>query len=71
LNTNSKIPFLINSLTSGGTERVMSILLQYLDTTKFDITLVLLQKEDKFLNDILKCVKIIDCQNIDSFIEKI
>lgn len=58
-----KILFIVPSLRGGGAERVVSILLQYLDTTKFDLTLVLLQKEGKFLNDIPDYIKIIDLKS--------
>jgi glycosyltransferase involved in cell wall biosynthesis len=49
-------------MRGGGAERVISILLQHLDFNKFELTLVLLSKEGKFLADIPKYVNIIDLQ---------
>lgn len=34
-----KLLFLIESLSGGGAEKVLSVLLKHLDKTKFDITL--------------------------------
>ena len=55
-----KVLFLLPSMRGGGSERVISIILNYLDKTKFDPVLVLLQKEGIYLNDLPQDLKIID-----------
>jgi len=51
-----KIAFLINSLTPGGAERVMSLLLQNLQCNEFDIELIML--EDDIVFDIPDHIKV-------------
>jgi glycosyltransferase involved in cell wall biosynthesis len=47
-------------MRGGGSERVISILLNHLDREKFDITLILLKKEGIYLADLPSDIKIID-----------
>jgi N-acetylgalactosamine-N,N'-diacetylbacillosaminyl-diphospho-undecaprenol 4-alpha-N-acetylgalactosaminyltransferase len=51
-----KIAFLINSLTPGGAERVMSLLLQNLQCNEFDVELIML--EDDIVFDIPEHIKV-------------
>lgn len=55
--------FVLPSMRGGGSERVISILLKYLDREKFDLSLVLLQKEGKYLADIPEDVKLYDLKS--------
>jgi len=55
-----KILFIVPSMRGGGSERVISILLKYLNRDKFDITLVLLKKEGQYLDNLPKDLKIVD-----------
>jgi len=55
-----KILFIVPSMRGGGSERVISIILKYLNRDKFDISLVLLKKEGKYLDDLPNDIKIID-----------
>ena len=55
-----KILFLLPSMRGGGSERVISIILNHLDRTQFEPTLVLLQKEGIYLEDLPKELNIID-----------
>lgn len=48
------------SMRGGGSERVMSILISNLNTNKYDVTLVLIKKEGRYLADLPKNLKIID-----------
>jgi glycosyltransferase involved in cell wall biosynthesis len=52
--------FFVPNLEGGGSERVVSILLKYLDKSKFDLTLALVKKKGVFLEDIPMEVKVID-----------
>jgi len=52
--------FIVPSMRGGGSERVISILLKYLSRTKYDIILVLLKNEGKYLDDLPNDIKIID-----------
>ena len=47
-------------MRGGGSERVMSTLISNLDIHKYDVTLVLIKKEGRYLNDLPKDLKIID-----------
>ena len=55
-----KIIFIVPSMRGGGSERVMSIILNYLDRNKFDILLVLLKKEGQYLEDLKDDINILD-----------
>lgn len=55
-----KIMFIVPSMRGGGSERVISLLVQHLDRKKFDITLLLLKKEGPYLKDLPD-----DIENID------
>jgi glycosyltransferase involved in cell wall biosynthesis len=57
-----KIFFLIPSLTSGGSERVFSILANHLDSTKWDITVVVLDGRRRFYAINEEKVRVIDLQ---------
>jgi glycosyltransferase involved in cell wall biosynthesis len=57
-----KIFFLIPSLTSGGSERVFSILANHLDHQKWDITVVVLDGRQRFYEIDEEKVRIIDLQ---------
>jgi glycosyltransferase involved in cell wall biosynthesis len=50
-------------MRGGGAERVISLLLQYIDKSQFDLTLAILQNEGKFLKDIPSSVNIIDLKS--------
>ncbi len=54
------ILFIVPSMRGGGSERVISTIVKHLDRKKFTITLALLQKEGKYLDDIPKDVQIVD-----------
>jgi len=60
MDVKKKIMFIVPSMRGGGSERVMSILLKYLSREKFDIILVLLKKEGRYLDDLPKDIVIID-----------
>lgn len=53
----------VPSMRGGGSEKVMSILANSLDRQKFDITLVLLEKEGSYLKDLNSDLKIIDLKS--------
>ncbi len=55
--------FALPSLQGGGSERVISILLQHLDRQKFIPMLIVLQKEGPYLKDIPSDVEIIDLRS--------
>jgi len=57
-----KILFIVPSMRGGGSERVISIILKHLSREKFDITLALLKKEGKYLDDLPTDIKIIDLE---------
>lgn len=57
-----KIFFFIPSLRGGGAERVLSILLNHINSSSFDPYLVLLQKEGAYLNSIPEHIPILDLQ---------
>lgn len=52
--------FIVPSLRGGGAERVVTILLKYIDRSKFNLTLALLKKEGKYLEDIPLDVKVVN-----------
>jgi len=55
-----KIIFYIHSFARfGGAERILSILLQHLDRSKFDIYLVMAKKEGRYLNEIPNDINLI------------
>jgi glycosyltransferase involved in cell wall biosynthesis len=54
-----KLMLIVPSMNGGGSEKVMSILANNLDRSKFDITLVLLKKEGKYLNDLKNNINLI------------
>ena len=62
MNEKKKILFIVPSMRGGGAERIMSIILNYLDKKKFDPILVLLKKEGPYLEDIPKDIQIINLQ---------
>lgn len=47
-------------MRGGGSEKVMSTLISNLDVQKYDLTLVLIKKEGRYLDDLSKDLKIID-----------
>lgn len=62
MNIKKKVLFIVPSMRGGGAERIMSILLNFLDRNKFEPILVLLKKEGPYLQDLPKDIKIIDLQ---------
>ena len=60
MDVKKKIMFIVPSMRAGGAERVMSILLNHLSRTKYDIILVLLKKEGKYLDDLPNDIIVID-----------
>ena len=57
-----KILFIVPSMRGGGSERVISIILKNLNRDNFDIILVLLKKEGKYLEDLPADIEIIDLE---------
>jgi len=55
-----KIMFLVPSMRGGGAERVMSILVKFLDRSKFQITLVLVKAEGYYLDDLPDDIILVD-----------
>ena len=60
MDVKKRILFLVPSMRGGGSERVISMLVNNLDRRKFDISLVLLKKEGVYLKDIYSDITIID-----------
>lgn len=60
MNKKHKILFIVPSMRGGGAERVISTLLQHINSDKFVLNLALITKEGKFLDDIPNHVNIID-----------
>jgi len=58
-----KLMFVLPSMRGGGSERVISILLKHLRREKYDLSLVLLQKEGKYLSDIPKDITLYDLKS--------
>ena len=52
-----KLLFLIESLSGGGAEKVLSVLLKHLDKTKFDITLCTIVDTGIYAEEVKKYVK--------------
>lgn len=55
-----KILFIVPSMRGGGAERVMSVLLNFLDRKKFEPILVLLKKEGPYLENLPQDIQVID-----------
>lgn len=69
-----KVLFLIESLSGGGAEKVLSILLKHIDKTKFDITLCTIVDIGIYVEEVKRYVKytsILDNPQKKSFIGKI
>jgi len=60
MDVRKKILFIVPSMRGGGSERVISIIVNHLNRDKFDITLALLKKEGKYLNELPNDIQIID-----------
>ena len=52
-----KLLFLIESLSGGGAEKVLSVLLKHIDKTKFDITLCTIVDTGVYTEEVRKYVK--------------
>jgi len=59
-NNKIKVAFILPSMTLGGAEKVISILLKYLSREKFNIVLILIKKEGVFVDEIPEYIKVID-----------
>ena len=57
MNPNKRILFLIESLSGGGAEKVLSVLLKHIDKTKFDITLCTIVDTGIYVAEVRKYVK--------------
>jgi glycosyltransferase involved in cell wall biosynthesis len=57
-----KIFFVVPSMVAGGAEKVVSVILNYLDRKKFIPYLILFEKKGEFLNNIPSDVKIYDLE---------
>lgn len=57
MNPNKRILFLIESLSGGGAEKVLSVLLKHIDKTKFDITLCTIVDTGIYAAEVRKYVK--------------
>lgn len=69
-----KLLFLIESLSGGGAEKVLSVLLKHIDKTKFDITLCTIVDTGIYVEEVKRYVKytpILDNPQKKSFIGKI
>lgn len=55
-----KILFIVPSMRGGGAERIMSVILNFLDKKKFEPILVLLKKEGPYLEDLPNDIQVID-----------
>lgn len=60
MDVKKKILFIVSNMNGGGAQRVISIILNYLDRTKFDPILVLLKKEGPYLKDLPEDIQVID-----------
>ncbi|WKK66833.1 glycosyltransferase [Lutimonas zeaxanthinifaciens] len=58
-----KIMFLVPSMRGGGSERVISNLLKNLNNSEYELELVLVAKEGKYLSSIPEYVKIVDLKS--------
>lgn len=59
-NNKIKVVFILPSMTLGGAEKVISILLKYLSREKFEVVLILIKKEGVFLDEVVDDIKIVD-----------
>lgn len=57
MNPSKRILFLIESLSGGGAEKVLSVLLKYIDKTKFDITLCTIVDTGIYAEEVKRYVK--------------
>jgi len=55
-----RIVFLLPSMRGGGSEKVISLILNYIDKNQFEPILLLLQKEGTYLYDLPEDLKIVD-----------
>lgn len=62
MDVKKKILFIVPSLSGGGSERIISIIFNFLNRKKFEPILVLLKNEGPYLEDIPKDIQIIDLQ---------
>lgn len=60
MNIKKKILFIVPSMRGGGAERIISIILNFLDRNKFEPMLVLVKKEGPYLEDLPKDIQVID-----------
>lgn len=56
----TKLAIIVPSLRGGGAERVVVNIVRNIDLSKFDVTLILVKKEGKYINLIPPCISIID-----------
>lgn len=66
-NPPTKILFVIPSLSGGGAERVLVHILNHLDKSSYDISLVLFKGEGKYIRDVIGCTKLWDLKNKSRF----
>lgn len=69
-----KVLFVIESLAGGGAEKVLSILVKYLDASKFDVSLCTIVNTGTFIEDVLPYVhysSVLPCYDKLSFFGKI
>lgn len=70
----TKLLFLIESLSGGGAEKVLSVLLKHIDKTKFDITLCMVVDTGIHAEEVkryVKCTSILGNPQKKNFISKI
>ena len=60
MDVKKKILFIVPSMKGGGSERVISLLVRYLDRSEFSIVLLLLKKEGIYLKDLPLDIEVID-----------
>ncbi len=60
MDVKKKIMFIVPSMRGGGSERIMSILVNHLDREIYDIILILLKKEGQYLDDLPNDIEIVD-----------
>jgi len=60
MDVKKKVLFLVPSMRGGGSEKVLSLIINHLDSSKFEPILVLLQKEGNYLDDLPTGLNIID-----------
>jgi len=59
-----KIFFIISSLQAGGSERVYWLLSQYLDKSKYKVTLIVLDSRNPFFSPVIAGVRVIELNSI-------